>query len=109
MLVRLMLVSVLVFYAILSSLTLCMIFFDIYIVTCTVYNCKIYRGTADPYLYAFVFKCKFQILICTQVGGALSIYFNFCAYILQIHMLSSNTKKGEIERAFPSIMYFGVC
>jgi hypothetical protein len=42
-----------------------------------------------------------KMLLCTQVGGALAIYFNFYAYIMQIRMLSSNTKKEEIERAFP--------
>jgi hypothetical protein len=94
MLVRLVLV-----YAILSSLTFVHVMLYSYIVTCTGYNYEIYRGSDDPYLYAFVFKCK--MLLCTQVGGALAIYFNFCAYIMQIRMLSSNTKKGEIERAFP--------
>jgi hypothetical protein len=34
---------------------------------------KYIGGGDDPYFYVFVFQCKLQI--CTQVGGALSIYF----------------------------------
>jgi hypothetical protein len=41
--------------------------------------------------------------------GSLVYIFLFGAYILQIHMLSSNTKKGEIERAFSFKIYFGAC
>jgi hypothetical protein len=51
-----MLVRLILVYAILSSLTFVHVLLYSYIVTCTGYNCEIYRGSDDLYLYAFVFK-----------------------------------------------------
>ena len=55
-----------------------------------------------PTCCAFVFKCK--LLICTHLGGVFLIFWKFVIIIwctlLQIMVLSSNTKKGEIERTF---------
>jgi hypothetical protein len=70
---------------------------------------RIYRGSDDPYFCAFVFKCKLQI--CIQVGGSLIYIFMMVLVTisLQIHMLSSNTRKGETEMEFPYEISFGVC
>ena len=52
--------------------------------------------------------------MCTHLGGACLYFANRVAmpsfYIsnVQILVLSSNTKKGEIERAFPSLSEFWV-
>ena len=51
-------------------------------------------------------NAKFKL--CTLLGGAHLYFGNFVAILLfdisivQILVLSSNTKKGEIERAFPA-------
>ena len=80
--------------------------------TCT--SCWLikYRGSVDPSVYALVFKCKSKV--CTYLGGAYLYFVNhhchamLCIFIWQILVLSSNTKKGEIERAFPYLNGF-VC
>jgi hypothetical protein len=56
--VPIMLVRLILVYAILSTLTLVHVMLYSYIVTCTGYNCEIYRRSDNLYLYAFAFKCK---------------------------------------------------
>ena len=52
---------------------------------------------------AFVYKCK--IMLCTHLGGATqSLLYVSC----KILVLSSNTKKGEIERAHFTSLWFCV-
>ena len=52
--------------------------------------------------------------MCTHLGGARLYFVNLVAMLIfylsnvQIRVLSSNTKKGEIERAFPSLIEFWV-
>ena len=49
-----------------------------------------------------------KVKLCTLLGGAHLDFGNFVAILLfdisivHIRVLSSNTKKGEIERAFPA-------
>jgi hypothetical protein len=61
-----------------------------------------YRGNVDSSVCAFALKGK--ILICTHLGGAhIHVTYAGCFnifYSLQILVLSSNTKKGEIKRTF---------
>ena len=52
---------------------------------------------------ACVYKCK--IMLCTHLGGATQFYV---VSFLQIFVLSSNTKKGEIERAHFILLWFCV-
>ena len=52
--------------------------------------------------------------LCTHLGGDCLYFANLVAMLffylsyVQILVLSSNTKKGEIERAFPSLSEFWV-
>ena len=67
-------------------------------------------GSRVPHVVHLHFKAKRSR--CTHAGGAnhllsrnccyIYIYICFGGIILQIPVLSSNTKKGEIERTFPS-------
>ena len=58
-----------------------------------------------PYLSYFASYILLSILIhlhgMKKLGGDLSLKLNI--------VLSSNTKKGEIERTFPSLLRFDVC
>ena len=59
-----------------------------------------------PICCAFVFKCK--LLVCTHVGGVplcFAIMLVSIVILLQIRILSSNTKKGEIERTSLTICF----
>src|SRR5664279_3568909 len=64
-------------------------------------NISCLRRGFEPICCAFVFQCK--LIICTNLGGA-SLFFGFMMIsvlvLMQILVLSSNTKKGEIERTF---------
>ena len=56
-------------------------------------------GNVSPLICAFAFQGKQNI--CTHVGGAISSSKHDIVWSqLQIRVLSSNTKKGEIERIF---------
>jgi hypothetical protein len=60
------------------------------------------RGSYELKMCAFAFKGKNKL--CVHLGGAQPHFMNFCEliiYILQICVLPSNTKMGEIEREFP--------
>ena len=75
-------------YAFFKTQSICLI----YIYICVLVNhilCELF----SLYVCAFVYKCK--IMLCTHLGGASQSLL----YFLQIFVLSSNTKKGEIERA----------
>ena len=74
-------------------------------------NCLHSYVRGDYYLMcAFAFKRK--LLLCTHLGGASLLYFwdmlLKMIYICKIPVLSSNTKKGEIERTFHDFLCF-VC
>ena len=64
-----------------------------------------YRGSSAHFIWCFfAFKSKF--LINTQFGEP---RLSFANHLFLLSMLSSNTKKGEIERTYPSPQCFDVC
>jgi succinate-acetate transporter protein len=50
-------------------------------------------------IFTGVYSCSNANVIVHTSRGSFGYFL--CAYIMQIRMLSSNTKNGEIERAFP--------
>ena len=63
------------------------------------------RGSSAHFIWCvFAFKSKF--LINTQFGEP---RLSFANHLFLLSVLSSNTKKGEIERAYPSPKCFDVC
>jgi hypothetical protein len=69
------------------------------------------RGSLCSSPYVCVLHSKSNLNICTHLGGALPIFSSLVergSSLCKSMVLSSIAKKGEIERAFPSLSDFGV-
>jgi hypothetical protein len=67
------------------------------------------RGSVDPRLVCFAFKCKFKIMHTSRGSSAyiLSLLLIILVY-MQILYCHQFTKKGEIESTFIFLIYFGI-
>jgi phosphoglycerol transferase MdoB-like AlkP superfamily enzyme len=103
-------------YVIILACIFCLLAWSLLLVTNPLLHPSCYawciksRGSVDPRLVCFAFKCKFKIMHTSRGSSAyiLSTLLLIILVYMQILYYHQFTKKGDIESTFIVLIYFGI-